>query len=101
MNPNSVIVTMTLKIATHFLHVTLWLIMMYHHTELQKVQRFISSKLSLIEMLTLADIDLEHSNPIFSLDTSLFMMIYHQIESGWKRLTGLEIIKDIVETISF
>ena len=32
MNPNSVTVTLTLKIATHFSHMTLWLIMMYHHT---------------------------------------------------------------------
>ena len=32
MNPNSVTVTMTLKIANHFSHMTLWLIMMYHHT---------------------------------------------------------------------
>ena len=38
------------------------------------------------------DIDLEHSNQIFSLDTSLLMMIYHQIEFGCKRLTGLELI---------
>ena len=44
------------------------------------------------------DIDLEHSNPIFSLDTSLLMMIYHQAEFGCKILTGLEIIKGIVET---
>ena len=47
------------------------------------------------------DIDLEHSNQIFSLDTSLLMMIYHQIEFGCKRLTGLELLKDIVETVIF
>ena len=29
------------------------------------------------------------------------MMIYTQIEFGCKRLTGLELIKDIVETITF
>jgi len=32
MNPNSVTVTLTLKIATHFSHMTLWLIMMHQHT---------------------------------------------------------------------
>ena len=47
------------------------------------------------------DIDLEHNNPILSLDTSLLMMIYHQIEFGCKRLIGLELIKDIVETVIF
>ena len=47
------------------------------------------------------DTDLEHSNPTFSLDTSLLMMIYTQIEFGCKRLTGLELIKDIVETVIF
>ena len=62
----------------------------------------ISSKLTLIEIFNLGcDIDLEHSNPIFSLDICLLMMIYHQIESGCKRLTGLELIKNIVETIIF
>ena len=56
-------------------------------------------KLTLIEMFNL---DLEHSNPIFSLNTSLFMMIYHQSEFGCiKRLISLELIKDIVETIIF
>ena len=62
----------------------------------------ITSKLTLIETFNLGcDIDLEHSNPIFSLDTSLLMMIYHQIEFGCKRLIGLELIKDIVETVIF
>ena len=65
---------------------------------LQMVQRFISSKLTLTETFNL---DLEHSNPIFSLDTSLLMMIYHQIEFGCKRLIGLELIKDIVQTTIF
>ena len=60
------------------------------------------SKLTLTETFNLGcDIDLEYSNPIFSLDTSLLMMIYHQIEFGCKRLTGLELIKDIVDTISW
>ena len=37
---------------------------------LQKVQQFILSKLTLIEIFNLGcDIDLEHSNPVFSLDT--------------------------------
>ena len=59
------------------------------------------SKLTLIEMFNLGcDIDFEHSNPIFSLDISLLMMIYPQIEFGCK-LTGLEQIKDIVETVIF
>ena len=62
----------------------------------------ISSKLTLIEMFNLGcDFDLEYSNPIFSLDTSLLMMIYHQIEFGCKRFIGLELIKDIVETVIF
>ena len=73
---------------------------------LQIVQRsirdIISSKLTLTETFNLGcDIDLEHSNPTFSLDASLLMMIYTQIEFGCKRLTGLELIKDIVETVLF
>ena len=104
MNPNSITVTLIFKIATHFSHMTLWPIMMYHYTGFgyKKVQRFISPKLTLIQTFNLGcDIDLEHSNPTFSLDTSLLMMIYTQIESGCKRLTGLELIKDIVETVIF
>ena len=31
-NQNSVTVTLTLKIETHFSHMTLWLLMMSHHT---------------------------------------------------------------------
>ena len=66
------------------------------------VQRCISSKLTLTETFNLGyDIDLEYSNPTFSLDTSLLMMIYIQTEFGCKRLTGLELIKDIVETVIF
>ena len=62
----------------------------------------ISSKLTLTETFNLGcGIDLEHSNPTFSLDTFLLMMIYIQIEFGYKRLTGLELMKDIVETVIF
>ena len=62
----------------------------------------ISSKLTLTETFNLGcDIDLEHSKPTFSLDTSLLIMIYTQIEIGCKRLTGLELIKDIAETVIF
>ena len=69
---------------------------------LQKVQQFISSKLILIEMFDFGCvIDLGHSNPVFSMDTSLLMMIYHQTECGCKRLIGLELIKDTVETVIF
>ena len=32
MNRNPATVTLTLKIETHFSHMTLWLIMMSHHT---------------------------------------------------------------------
>ena len=102
MNQNSVTVTLTLKTEPIFLHVTLWLILMSHHAGLQTVQRCISSKLTLTETFNHGcDTDLEHSNPTFSLDTSLLMMIYTQIESGCKRLAGLELIKDIVETVIF
>ena len=66
---------------------TLWLIMRYHHTGF-------GYNLG-------CDTDLKYSNPIFSLGTSLLMMIYHQIEFGCKRLTGLELIKDIAETVIF
>ena len=60
------------------------------------------SKLTITETFNLGcDTDLEHSNPTFLLDTSLFMMIYTQTEFGCKRLTGLELIKDIVETVIF
>ena len=56
----------------------------------------ISSKLTLTETFNLGcDIDLEHSNPTFLLDTSLLMMIYIQAEFGCKRLTGLELIKEL------
>ena len=66
------------------------------------VMHKISSKLTVTEMFILGcDTDLECSNPIFSLDTSLLMMIYHKIEFGCKRLTGLELIKDIIETVIF
>ena len=58
----------------------------------------ISSKVTLIKMFNLG-YDLDHSNPIFSLDTFLLMVIYHQIEFGCKRLIRLELIKDIVETL--
>ena len=62
----------------------------------------ISSKLTLTETFNLGfDIDLEHSNPTFSLDTSLLMMVYTQIEFGCKRLSGLELITDVVETVIF
>ena len=62
----------------------------------------ISSKLTLTETFNLGcDTDLEHSKPILSLDTFLLRMIYHQIEFGFKRLTGLEQIKDIAETVIF
>ena len=68
-----------------------------------KAMHKISSKLTLTETFNLGcDIDLEHSNPTFpTLDTSLLMIIYTQIEFGCKRLTGLELIKDIVETVIF
>ena len=66
------------------------------------VMHKISSKLTLTETFNLGcETDLEHSNPTFSLDTSLLMMIYAQTEFGCKRLTGLELIKDIVETVIF
>ena len=62
----------------------------------------ISSKLTLTETFNLGcDTDLEHRNSTFSPDTSLLMVIYTHIEFGWKRLTGLELIKDIVETVIF
>ena len=63
----------------------------------------IASKLTLTETrFNLGcDIDLEHGNPTFSLDISSLMMIYTQIEFGCKRLTGLELIKAIVETVIF
>ena len=66
MNPNSVNLTLSLKIATHFFaHDTLAYNDVYW-VWLQKVQQFMSSKLSFIEMFNLGcDIDLEHSNPIF------------------------------------
>ena len=62
----------------------------------------ISSKLTLTETFNLdSNIDIEHGRPTFSLDTSLLMMICTQIEFGCKRLTGLELIKDIVTTVIF
>ena len=82
MDPNSV--TVTLMIATHFSHMTLWLILglVTNGSAIHKI-----SKLTLTETFNLGcDIDLEHRNPMFSLDTYLLMMIYCQIEFGRKRL---------------
>ena len=60
----------------------------------------IPSKLTLTETFNLGcDIDFEHSSLIFLLDTSLLMMFYTQIEYGCKSLTGLELMKNIVETV--
>ena len=104
MNRNySVTVTLTLKWETHFWHMTLaYNDVSPHWVLLQMVQRRISSKLILTETFNLGcDTDLEHSNATFSLDTSLLWMIYTQIEFGCKRLTGLELTKDIVETVIF
>ena len=107
MNRNSVTVTLNLKIETHFSHMTLWLIMMSRHTGFGykwfgSAMHKISSKLTLTETFNLGcGIDLEHSSPTLSLDTSLLMIIYTQIVFGCKRLTGLELIKDIVETVIF
>ena len=105
MNRNPVTVTLTLKIETHFPHMTLWLIkglVTLGLVTTGSAMHKISSKLTLTETFNLGcDIDLEHSNPTFSLDTSLLMMIYTQIEFGCKRLTGLELIKKIVETVIF
>ena len=45
-----------------------------------------SSKLTLTKTFNLVcDIELEHRNPTFSLDTSLLMMMYTQIEFGCKK----------------
>ena len=61
-----------------------------------------SSKLTITEMFNLGcDTDLEHSNPVFSVDTCLLIMIYHQIEFGNKRFITLELTKDTVESIIF
>ena len=66
MNPNSVTVTLTLKIATHFSHMTLWLIMMYHHTKILSWQTF-------TEVQNLhCDLDLEYSKATFSQDTPAY-----------------------------
>ena len=98
---NSITVTLTLKINPFFAYD----ILAYNDVSpywvwLQMVQQCISSKLTLTETFDLgSNIDLKHSNP--SLDTSLLMMIYPQTEFGCKRLTGLELIKDIVETVIF
>ena len=46
---------------------------------------------TLTEMFNLGcDIDLEHSNPKFSPDMFLLVMIYHQIEFICKRLISLD-----------
>ena len=81
-----------------FAHGTLILGLVTNGSAMHKI----SSKLTLTETFNLGcGIDREHINPTFSLDTSLLMMIYHQIEFGCKRLIGLELIKDIVETVIF
>ena len=89
MNPNSVNLTLSLKIATHFFaHDTLAyndvLCILGLVTKGSAIHKM-SSKLPLIEMFNLGcDTDLEHSNPIFSQDATLLMMIYHQTEFGCK-----------------
>ena len=79
MSPNPVSVTLTLKISTHFLHMTLWLIRMSHHygfgykIKSSAIQK-LSFKLTLIEIFNLGcDINLEHSYPIFSVHTFVFL----------------------------
>ena len=85
MNQNSVTVTLTLKIydALAYNDVSPYWVW------LQMVQQCIRIKTSSKQTLTETFnhgcvIDLEHSNPTFSLDTSLLMMIYHQTECGCK-----------------
>ena len=70
-------------------------------TEGSAIQK-ISSKLTLTEMFHLGcDMDLEHSNPKFSMDMFLLEVIYHQIEFVCKILISLELIKYIVQTVIF
>ena len=92
MNRDLITVTLTLKIESSFLHMTFWLIMMSRHTGLVtngSAMHNISFRLTLTDTFNLGcDIDLEHCNKTFSLDTSLLIMIYTQIEFGCKRLTG-------------
>ena len=79
--------------------------MLYHHcvllvTKGSAIHKI--SKLTLIKMFNHGcDTDLEHINPVCSLDTSLLMMSYHQTEFGCKRLISLELIKDVVEIAIF
>ena len=76
MNPNSVNVTLTLIQQPIFVHDTLAYNVSQYWVWLKKVQQFISSKLTLIEMFNFGCvIDLGHSNPIFLLDTSLFIKL--------------------------
>ena len=63
---------LTLKIATHYFCLTLKL-MMYHHTKFG-CKRFRTSEYIVwtnmdLNLEVCCDCDLEHSNPIFSLDT--------------------------------
>ena len=75
MNRNSVTVTLTLKIETHFSHSSdaLAYNVSPYWVWLQMVQRCISSKLTLTETYNLGcDIDLEYSKATFSQDTPAY-----------------------------
>ena len=97
------IVALTLNFAKWYFWMILWLMMMHHHT--RPIRDVVPANIHWSSWpwpwTETFNLGLEHSNPAFSLDTSLLMMIYTQIEFGCKRLTGLELIKDIVETVIF
>ena len=72
--------------------------MIHHYTKYDQSEILSGQTFTEVQNLQY-DLDLEYSNPVFSLDTSLH--INHQIEFGCKRLIGLELMKDIVETVIF
>ena len=87
MNLNSVTVTLILKSVTHFLHMPLWLITVLNLVTKGSAIQNISFKLTLIEMFNLGcNSDLEYSNPKFSPDMFLLVMIYHQTDFICERL---------------
>ena len=65
MNLNSVTVTLTMNIATQFLHMILWLMMMHHHTKFDQSE--ILSRQTFTEVQNL-HCDLEYSKAAFSQD---------------------------------
>ena len=67
-----------------FSHLTLWLIMLHHHTKLGNnvvwVQKITSGKTFMAILNLCFDLDLDRSNPFFAQDTSVYdVVLSHKV----------------------